>query len=506
MRKRLLAFLLCIVAVLNSVCLLASAEEFFYDNAWHSHDENIKLYFEGDYVETDVPSLIINDRTLVPVRAFFEKTGARVSWNEKKQEVTVNSEKHNILLGIDSFVAYINDKSSVLDVPAKIVADSENAGRTLVPVRFISEKLGFKVEWDQKTYSVYVSTPSEKEYITSVTSSKSNGVDTVKITSTISSKPVVTKISNPERLILDFYDFQLKSGDGSVGKEGISVSNVRYANHDNYARVVIDIKTDYTYELKVSGAVCTVNIKGKKGTSAAPSPTNSPKPTSTPKPTETNKPVTTPSPTPEIDLSKVEPAGNGLVVIDPGHGGSDPGAIGYKDGEIYLTESFANLDISLRLYELLKSQGVSVAMTRTTDVYVGLKERAEYANNLDASLFICVHNNSATTPAANGSMVYYYTGDTDAVTEKAYGITSKNLAKLIHEGILEQGKRFDRKIADGSKFVVLYSTNMPAILTECAFISNDEERELLNSEEFRQKLATGIASGVLKALKQMGKL
>ncbi len=500
MRKRLLAFLLCIIAVFNSVSLLASAEEFFYDNAWHNHDENIKLYFEGDYIETDVPSLIINDRTLVPVRAFFEKTGAEVSWNEKKHEVSVNSEKHNILLGIDSYVAYINDESSVLDVPAKIVADSENIGRTLVPVRFISEKLGFKVEWDQKTYSVYVSTPAEKEYITSVSSSKINGIDTIKITSTAPTKPVVTKISNPERLILDFYDFQLKSGDGSVGKDGVSVSNVRYANHDNYARVVIDIKNDYTYELKVSGSVCTINIMGDKGTSPTPTPTASPKPV------ETTKPVYTPTPSPESDLTEVEPAGNGLVVIDPGHGGSDPGAIGYKDGEIYLTESFANLDISLRLYDLLKSQGVNVAMTRTTDVYVGLKERAEYANNLDASLFICVHNNSATTPAAHGSMVYYYTGTTDHITEKAYGITSKDLAKLIHEGILKQGERYDRKIADGSKFVVLYSTNMPAILTECAFLSNDEERELLNSEEFRQKLAEGIASGVLKALKQMGKL
>ena len=496
MRKRLLAFLLCIFAVLNSVCLLAGAEEFFYDNIWHDHDENIKLYFEGDYIETDVPSLIINDRTLVPVRAFFEKTGAKVSWDEKKQEVSINSEKHKVLLGIDSYVAYINDESSVLDVPAKIVADSDNIGRTLVPVRFISEKLGYKVVWDQKTYSVYVSTPSEKEYITSVSSSKSNGVDTVKITSTISAKPVVTKISNPERLILDFYDFQLKSGDGSLGKEGISISNIRYANHDNYARIVFDIKSDYTYELKISGVVCIVNIKGKNEIATTPTPTETPKPSVSPLPT----------PGASDDLSKVEPAGNGLVVIDPGHGGSDPGAIGYKDGEIYLTESFANLDISLRLYELLKSQGVNVAMTRTTDVYVGLKERAEYANNLDASLFICVHNNSATTPAAHGSMVYYYTGSSDSVTEKAYGITSKNLAKLVHEGILEQGKRYDRKIADGSKFVVLYSTNMPAVLTECAFISNDEERELLNSEEFRQKLAQGIASGVLKALKIIGKL
>ncbi len=494
MTKKLFSIFLCTIMVISMVFTVVHSEEFYYDDKWNTHNENIKLYFENDYVQTDVPSLILESRTLVPVRAFFEKLGADVSWNEKNKEVIISSDDYEILLGIDSYVAYINNKSSILDVPAKIITDANNIARTLVPVRFISESLGYKVAWDEKTYSVHVSTPAEKEVINSVTATKNGDSDIIEIITSASAKPVVTKISNPERLILDFYDFELMSGDGSLGKPGNSITNVRYANHDNYARVVVDVSCEYTYDLKISGNVCTVTLKGESIQST---------PTPTLPPTQT-----TPSPSPSIapDLPEVETAGNGLVVIDPGHGGSDPGAIGYKNGEIYITESFANLDISLRLYDILKSHGVNVAMTRTTDTFVGLRERAEYANNLDASLFICVHNNSATTPAAHGSMVYYYTGSTDAETEKLYGITSKALATLIHEGIINRGGRYDRKIADGSKFVVLYSTNMPAILAECAFISNDEERELLNTEEFRQKLAEGIADGVLKALKQIGKL
>ncbi len=498
MLRKIQVFLLCFVLIFVTLTSNVFAEKYYYNDKWNEHNEIVKLFYNNEFISTDVPSLIVDGRTLVPVRAFFENLGADVLWNDVKKEVTIQSDKFKIILGIDSYIAYVDGAALLLDVPAKIVADSNNIGRTLVPVRFISEHLGYKVTWNETTYSVYVGERAEVESITKITTAKSGLTDFITINLTADAKPVVTKIANPDRLILDFYDFRSELGSGSLNKSGVCFSNVRYANHDNYSRIVVDISCEFTYEVALKGNLCTVKLDK---TGNLPSATQKPTVTAAPTPTPSPSVKPTPSTTPGVTEKPV--AGSGLVVIDPGHGGSDPGALGYKDGEVYLRESDANLDISLKLYSFLKEKGVNVAMTRTTDVYVGLKERAEYANNLNASLFICVHNNSATTSAAHGSMVYYFTGAGDEQTKEQFGITSKELASLIHEEIIEHGGRYDRKIADGSKFVVLYSTNMPAILAECAFISNDEERELLNTDGFRAKIAEGICDGVIKALKQM---
>ena len=145
-------------------------------------------------------------------------------------------------------------------------------------------------------------------------------------------------------------------------------------------------------------------------------------------------------------------------------------------------------------------------MTRTEDEFVGLVERANYANEINAALFTCVHINAATVEEAHGSQVYYYTGENDSETKKAYGVTSKEYAKNVLDGIIKSAKRYNRGIADGSKFVVMHRTIMPAVLVECAFITNEEEYKLLKTDAFRQKLAEGIAEGVIKTLKDMGRL
>jgi N-acetylmuramoyl-L-alanine amidase len=196
--------------------------------------------------------------------------------------------------------------------------------------------------------------------------------------------------------------------------------------------------------------------------------------------------------------------GEKLVVIDAGHGGYDPGAIGYEDEKDVLHESDVNLDISKKVYDILKDRGVNAVLTRSADVYVGLSERAEVANDLDASLFISVHINSSTIATAHGSMTFYYNSGEDTTTEDTYGISSKKLAEIIQKHLIAHGGRYDRGKSDGSKLVVLKSTIMPAVLVECAFISNDEERELLKTDSFRQSLAEGIAEGIIEALKTMG--
>jgi len=504
MVKKLISLLILTMCILSFFVSGVYADNYYYDNKWNTHNESVKLFLDNKQVFTDVPPIIVDGRTLVPVRAFFEKLGADVLWDQSSKKVTVKHGNYNVTLQINNFEANVNGNIIIMDVPAKIVTDSKGIARTVVPVRFISSQLGYSVSWDAKTYSVYLtknasggSTPgntssgtTQKAYITSF----SSDANSVTIYTSEKSAPVVSKMANPSRFILDFYGFSLKNGDGKLNVGGNCYSNVRFANHPDYSRVVVDITKDYTYELKITNNACIVYLKGTDENNI---------PIETPDIPENNTEETQP---PEINLPTDENAGGtGLVVIDPGHGGSDPGAVGYKNGEVHVKESDANLDISLKLYENLKAKGVNVSLTRSTDMYVSLADRTAFANNLNATLFICVHNNSATIESANGSMVYYFTGSGDAKTKSKYGINSKELAALIQKPLIEYGGRYDRKIADGSQLYVLRNTIMPAVLIECAFLSNNEERELLSTDEFKQKLADGIAVGVIEGLKQTGK-
>lgn len=120
------------------------------------------VYIDNDEITFEVPPVIENGRTLVPLRAIFEELGADVTWNGVLRTVTANSEGNTIVLTINSNVAYINGKSVNLEVPAKI-----RAGRTLVPLRFVSEALGAYVGWDSS--SEIVNILSDEPYYYTVT-------------------------------------------------------------------------------------------------------------------------------------------------------------------------------------------------------------------------------------------------------------------------------------------------------------------------------------------------
>lgn len=172
----------------------------------------------------------------------------------------------------------------------------------------------------------------------------------------------------------------------------------------------------------------------------------------------------------------------GKIVIDPGHGGSDPGAIGPSG----LQEKEITLKVSLKVRDMLMAQGYTVIMTRTTDTYLSLQERCDVANNAEADLFISIHCNSFSDPSANGTETFSYT-TTGIGAQAAKSIQSKLVAAL---GLRNRG----HKTAD---FYVLRNTNMPAALTELAFISNPKEEALLKTEDFQTKSAKAIVDGIL---------
>ncbi len=176
-----------------------------------------------------------------------------------------------------------------------------------------------------------------------------------------------------------------------------------------------------------------------------------------------------------------------LIVLDPGHGGSDVGAA--HNG---LTEKVVTLDVSRRLRSLLEARGWQVRMTRDvdTDVYAPndsahdeLQARCDIANNAGARMFVSVHVNSFTSSALSGTTTYYYKGIDRSLAEAV----QRRLISAL--GTKDDGVRKEN-------FYVIHHTAMPAILIETAFLSNPEDAELLHSPDFLQRIAAAIADGI----------
>ncbi len=183
-----------------------------------------------------------------------------------------------------------------------------------------------------------------------------------------------------------------------------------------------------------------------------------------------------------------------IIVLDPGHGGNDAGAIGPTG----VMEKTVTLRVALELEKLLREKEAVVIMTRTTDKTVSpkgskasdieeLQARCDVANREKADIFISIHADSFTNPAARGTTGYYYAkSDTD---------DGRRLADAIRRGLCEQIKTPSR----GTKpcnFYVVRHTDMPATLLELAFISNPEEEKILDSEDGVKKAAQGILDGI----------
>jgi len=184
-----------------------------------------------------------------------------------------------------------------------------------------------------------------------------------------------------------------------------------------------------------------------------------------------------------------------VVVIDPGHGGRDPGAVGSK-----IKEKDVNLIIAKKVGDILENKGINVEYTRTTDVYVGLLERCEIANDLNAELFVSIHNNSIDNSTKQGTETYYCApiDEPQLFRQKA---ERASLAKYLQDELIQTLKRPNRGVKQ-AEFTVLKNTEMPSALVEIAFISNPEEQDLLMSSYFQNLAAKAIAEGIMEYLEK----
>ena len=175
------------------------------------------------------------------------------------------------------------------------------------------------------------------------------------------------------------------------------------------------------------------------------------------------------------------------VIIDAGHGGKDKGA---HRGSVY--EKHLALNVAKRVEKLLKSKGMPVTMTRSSDVSVSLDSRAAIANRYKNAIFVSIHFNAHESSKYHGIETYYY------------GEQGKRLAAHIHLRLLSNLNIKNRDTRQNKKFAVLRKTVCPAVLVECGYISNAYERRRCQTASYQDKCARAIADGVM-AYKNFGK-
>ncbi|MFO7637596.1 MAG: N-acetylmuramoyl-L-alanine amidase family protein [Clostridia bacterium] len=194
-----------------------------------------------------------------------------------------------------------------------------------------------------------------------------------------------------------------------------------------------------------------------------------------------------------INIIRKAKPGERIVVIDPGHGGRDPGAMA---GDI--READLNLKISILLRDALEDQGIRTYMIRSTDEFVGLFERTDIANALGGALFLSIHCNTLNDRSYSGIMTLAFPGTAN------YSLPNGKLfATIVHEETLRATGANDAGIRDRDKLVVLRKTLMPAVVMETGFMTHAEELQRLIDPDYQERLARGMANAVEKMLQYM---
>lgn len=259
----------------------------------------------------------------------------------------------------------------------------------------------------------------------------------------------VHKLYHPQRLVIDVEETILDKEDLNVINNSRWVRDIRVSQYKldpNITRVVADLKEDFNFAVQSSAAAEKIAIK----------------------------------------VNKRNLAGK-VIVLDPGHGGKDPGALGPSGTK----EKTVVLEIAHEVRKLLEKSGAKVVMTRSKDEFIPLEKRVEIANELEADIFVSLHANGHQTNTPDG---------TETFVRENGGQQSQFLAQFVQQELVGEIDTYNRKVKEDGLYVLEHST-VPAILNEVAFITNPEQEKLLTDEEFRFEAAVGLYEGISKYFK-----
>jgi N-acetylmuramoyl-L-alanine amidase len=458
----------------------------------------------------EMPAILYGDTTMVPVRFITEGIGGEVEWNEAKQEVVIKLSSRVISIRIGSTEAIVDGvRKYIPDGKSPILMNS----RTMVPLRFVSEQLGATVDWNQSTKTASIRTEragaivSGPSSLQNIVKQSVNGREAVVIKT--SKAPTFThfKLSNPERVVIDLNNSQLAQGEKQYNISNNIFEKVRTGVQPNdVARIVIDINPaigSLNYDIQTVGNDIVVYLDGvqksfytviQEGVELGKFNTQSEAIVEAKKWASSTIVLNGATVWRFTDHFNLGISNGKTIVIDPGHGGSDPGALSasrrYKEADLALS-------VGLKLEKELKSMGYNVIMTRKSNVFLTLNERANIANNVKADGFLSIHFNAATATSATGLETFY----ASRVSGGIKGTNDYQFAKDIQDSLISATGSTNRGVKQ-SQFAVLRLTRGYAALVELGFITNPRDEERLVSQSYHQETAVAMAKGIDKFFKR----
>jgi N-acetylmuramoyl-L-alanine amidase len=446
--------------------------------------------------EKNLPVTIIRDEGYVSLSDVVETYGGSVSWNHLEKKTIWEVEGKDVIFTLFSPYVLVDTCVYNLIFEVKFIAGTMYLPQKTFPLLLQVIKGEKSLE---KESSPQVNSKRERYDIQDITASqKLNGI----LIEIQSSRPLKYDIFLSENnwLNLTFFEATLNPKDFLDKKVPGIIDEIKAYQFENSAQLSMKVVPPFQIinsELKSDPQRIQISLEDTTKKSIY-SQNSSPK---------ENK----------IDV----------IVIDPGHGGQNLGAVGPKG----LKEKDITLDIAKRLEKLLqKEKDLKVVLTRTEDVFVPLEQRGRIANQAGGDLFLSIHCNSAKRKNASGSEVYFLA---EAKTDEARAVASiensaikfehpenydettsdldfilldllqteflkeSNDLALIVNGNLSSILKIPNRGVDQAGFVVLNKAYMPSVLVETAFISNKQEEKLLSQSSFRDKIALALYQSIL---------
>lgn len=384
-----------------------------------------------DSLKTDFSPYIKEGRTFVPIREITEKLGADVKWNGKDKSIKITLNGDVINMQIDNSKVTVNDKKIELDraqaPQLALYSKPRKETKTMVPLRFISETFGYNVDWNNDKVRAEISTEKTNSI---VEDNKNKDKSNKKKTKNSKNSKVNSK---------------------SIFNDNFFQSNVEKKETKDIKNQINKGNEDKIFE------EADLDLKEKKN---------------------------------RVIKDKIEINGKLNIVIDPGHGGKDSGAIAV-DGYTY--EKDLNLLVAENLMEKLNENSeINARITRTRDEYIKLLDRASVSNDNNADLFLSIHFNSSDNSSAKGIEVLYASEKNIAIKDTV----QKHFANCLQKALIRETGAVDRGIKNTPAIIVLNKTKNVSALVELGFLSNESDLENIKDPEYIDKLAKGIYNGI----------
>lgn len=384
-----------------------------------------------DSLKTDYSPYIKEGRTFVPIREITEKLGADVKWNGKDKSIKITLNGDVINMQIDNSKVTVNDKKIELDraqaPQLALYSKPRKETKTMVPLRFISETFGYNVDWNNDKVRAEISTE------------KTNSIVEDNKNKDKKNKKKTQKSKNS------------KVNSKSIFDDNFFQSNVEKKETKNIKNQINKGNEDKIFE------EADLDLKEKKN---------------------------------RVIKDKIEINGKLNIVIDPGHGGKDSGAVAV-DGYTY--EKDLNLLVAENLMEKLNENSeINARITRTRDEYIKLLDRASVSNDSNADLFLSIHFNSSDNSSAQGIEVLY----ASEKNVKIKDTVQKHFASCLQKALIRETGALDRGIKNTPAIIVLNKTKNVSALVELGFLSNESDLENIKDPDYIDKLARGIYNGI----------